>query len=89
VPAPSQHAATQPQTEPTTTQAIPRPQAPGGRSQGAAAPQRSDCAQAETHWKSAEEIRTIPVYEDHLARFGQCAFSTLAKARIEALRKSQ
>lgn len=89
VPASSQHAATPPQTAPTTTQSIPTPQTPGVRSQGAAALQSADCAQAETHWKSAEEIRTIPVYEDHLARFGQCAFATLARARIEALRKAQ
>ena len=46
----------------------------------------ADCAQAETHWKSAEEIRSIAVYEDHLARFPNCAFATLAKARIEALK---
>lgn len=84
--APAQHAAT-PETAPTTTQAIPAPRAAGSP----ASPQQrnADCTQAETHWKSAEEIRTIPVYEDHLARFGQCAFATLAKARIEALRKAQ
>jgi tetratricopeptide (TPR) repeat protein len=51
----------------------------------AAAP--ADCARAETHWKSAEEIRTIEVYQDHLARFGSCDFAILAKARIEALKK--
>lgn len=45
-----------------------------------------DCSRAETHWKSAEEIKTIAVYEDHLARFGSCEFATLAKARIEALK---
>jgi Flp pilus assembly protein TadD len=46
-----------------------------------------DCARAETHWKSAEDIHTLAVYEDHLARFGNCDFSTLAKIRIEQLKK--
>jgi tetratricopeptide (TPR) repeat protein len=45
------------------------------------------CAGAETHWKSAEEIKTLAVYEDHLARFPNCSFATLARARIEALKK--
>lgn len=47
----------------------------------------ADCARAETHWKSAEEIRTLAVYEDHLARFPNCEFAGLAKARIESLKK--
>ena len=47
----------------------------------------ADCARAETHWKSAEEIKTIAVYEDHLARYPACDFALLAKARIEALKK--
>jgi hypothetical protein len=42
---------------------------------------------AETHWKSAESIGTLAVYNDHLARFPNCVFSTLAAARIEALKK--
>jgi hypothetical protein len=46
-----------------------------------------DCASATEHWKSAREINTIAAYEDHLARFGQCDFAILAKARIEALKK--
>jgi hypothetical protein len=41
---------------------------------------------AETHWKSAEEINTLAVYQDHLARFPDCAFATLATVRIQALR---
>jgi hypothetical protein len=44
----------------------------------------ADCAQAETHWKSAEEIKTLAVYQDHLARFPNCDFATLAAARIQA-----
>jgi tetratricopeptide (TPR) repeat protein len=47
----------------------------------------ADCARAETHWKSAEEIRTLAVYRDHIARFPNCDFAALAKARIEALQK--
>jgi tetratricopeptide (TPR) repeat protein len=47
----------------------------------------TDCAQAETHWKSAEDIKTLSVYQDHLARFPTCNFSALARARIEALKK--
>src|SRR5262249_28605637 len=43
------------------------------------------CASAETHWKAADEIKTIAVYEDHLKRFPNCAFAMLARARIEAL----
>jgi hypothetical protein len=43
------------------------------------------CATAESHWKSAEAIGTVEAYRDHLARFPQCAFAELAKARIEGL----
>jgi hypothetical protein len=42
---------------------------------------------AETHWKSVESIGTLAAYNDHLARFPNCVFSTLAAARIEALKK--
>jgi hypothetical protein len=45
------------------------------------------CAQAETHWKSAEEIKTLEAYQDHLARFPNCTFAALARARIQALKK--
>jgi tetratricopeptide (TPR) repeat protein len=47
----------------------------------------TDCARAEAHWKSAEDIKTLAVYEDHLARFPNCDFAALAAARIEALKK--
>ncbi|MGP0091930.1 MAG: tetratricopeptide repeat protein [Xanthobacteraceae bacterium] len=50
-------------------------------------PPAADCSRAETHWKSAEDIKTLAVYEDHLARFPTCDFATLATARIEALKK--
>jgi len=44
------------------------------------------CVAAADHWKSAETIATIAVFEDHLARFPNCAFAGLAKARIESLK---
>ena len=52
-----------------------------------APPPAADCSLAETHWKSAESIGTLAAYSDHLARFPNCVFSTLAAARIEALKK--
>jgi hypothetical protein len=48
----------------------------------------ADCQFAETHWKTAEVIKTLAIYQDHLARFPTCAFAGLAKARIEALSKA-
>lgn len=56
-------------------------------SPSSAARAANDCTRAETHWKSAEEIRTLAAYEDHLARFLGCEFATLAAARIQALKK--
>ena len=50
-------------------------------------PSAADCQLAETHWKSVEEIKTLAVYQDHLVRFPNCAFSMLATARMETLRK--
>jgi hypothetical protein len=44
------------------------------------------CAAAGDHWKSAEAIGTIEAYQDHVARFGGCAFAGLAKVRIESLK---
>jgi len=60
--------------------------APASPAQPASA-RPNDCAGAETHWKSVEEIKTLAAYQDHLARFPNCAFATLAAARIEALKK--
>ena len=45
------------------------------------------CAAASDHWKSAEAINTRGAFEDHLARFPNCAFAGLARARIEVLSK--
>jgi hypothetical protein len=47
----------------------------------------ADCGRAATHWKSTEQIKSLAVYEDHLARFPSCEFSALAKERIDALKK--
>jgi hypothetical protein len=44
------------------------------------------CAAASEHWKSAESIGTVEVYQDHIARFPGCAFAGLAKARLESLK---
>jgi tetratricopeptide (TPR) repeat protein len=46
-----------------------------------------NCTAAETHWKSAETIGSLAVYEDHLKRFPNCSFATLAKIRVDALKK--
>ncbi|WP_072818121.1 tetratricopeptide repeat protein [Bradyrhizobium erythrophlei] len=47
-----------------------------------------DCSRAETHWKSAEDIRTLAAYQDHLKRFPNCDFAGLAAARIEQLSRN-
>ncbi len=44
------------------------------------------CAAASDHWKSAELIGSIEAYQDHVARFGGCAFAGLAKVRIDNLK---
>lgn len=46
--------------------------------------QTDDCAGAEADWKRAEEIKTLAAYQHHLVNFHQCAFGTLARARIAA-----
>lgn len=45
------------------------------------------CSGVEAHWKAADAIGTITAFEDHIARFPTCAFSNLAKARIDGLRQ--
>ena len=52
-----------------------------------AAPKSDPCAAAEAHWKAADGIGTLGAYEDHLARFPNCIFANLAKARIEGLKQ--
>ncbi len=61
-----------------------------GRLQAAVAPPAIDrCAAASEHWRSAEAIRTIAAYEDHLARFSDCTFAGLARHRLDELKKAQ
>ncbi|CUT14942.1 hypothetical protein BF49_6022 [Bradyrhizobium sp.] len=52
-----------------------------------AAPRADPCTAAEAHWKAADGIGTLGAYEDHLTRFPNCIFATLAKARIEGLKQ--
>jgi uncharacterized caspase-like protein len=52
-----------------------------------AAPRADPCAAAEAHWKAADGIGTLGAFEDHLTRFPNCIFATLAKARIEGLKQ--
>jgi uncharacterized caspase-like protein len=51
----------------------------------AATPRADPCAAADMHWRSAEAIGTASAFQDHLARFPNCAFAGLAKARIDQL----
>src|ERR1700761_2371030 len=51
-------------------------------------PAADPCASAETHWKAAVSVNTVAAYEDHAARFPGCAFSDLAKAKVEEMRKT-
>ena len=62
-----------------------------GKLQAAVAPATAPvdpCASADAHWKSTETINTRSAFEDHLARFPNCAFAGLARAKIEALSKT-
>ncbi|HEY3679378.1 MAG TPA: hypothetical protein VGL45_11740 [Bradyrhizobium sp.] len=52
---------------------------------GPSAASSESCALAATHWTSTESIGTREAYQDHLARFPNCTFATLAAARIAAL----
>jgi hypothetical protein len=47
----------------------------------------TDCSEAELHWKSVDEVKTREGYEAHLARYPDCPFATLARARLQALPK--
>jgi caspase domain-containing protein/von Hippel-Lindau disease tumor suppressor protein len=44
------------------------------------------CASASDHWKAAESIGTTAAFEDHLTRYGNCAYAGLARAKIEDLK---
>jgi Caspase domain len=56
---------------------------PAARSQPTADP----CRAAADHWRSAEAIGTIAAFEDHLARFPNCTFAGLARARLESAKQ--
>jgi uncharacterized caspase-like protein len=47
------------------------------------------CAAAADHWKSAEAIGTQAAFEDHLARYPNCAYAGLARVRIDDFRKRE
>jgi hypothetical protein len=64
-----------------------KPPAISAPKSSAASASAADCARAETHWKSVENIKTLAAYEDHLARFPNCEFAGLAAAHIQALKK--
>ncbi|TGN85239.1 caspase family protein [Bradyrhizobium yuanmingense] len=53
--------------------------------QGASRP--DPCASVEVHWRAADGIGTVGAYEDHLARFPNCTFANLARARIDSLKQ--
>ncbi len=44
------------------------------------------CADAAEHWKSTEAVGSAAAFEDHLARFPNCAYAGLARARIDDLK---
>ena len=44
------------------------------------------CADAAEHWKSTEGVGSAAAFEDHLARFPNCAYAGLARARIDDLK---
>ena len=49
-------------------------------SAGAGEETNTDCSRAETHWKVADDIKSVKAYEDHIARFPSCEFADLANA---------
>jgi len=48
-------------------------------------PSREGCTFAGADWSTAVKTATVSAYQDHLARFPNCTFATLARARIAAL----
>jgi formylglycine-generating enzyme required for sulfatase activity len=45
------------------------------------------CAPAADHWRRAEVTGSLAAFEDHLARFPNCAFAGRARTRIEERKK--
>jgi len=58
---------------------------PGNAAPNVVTPPPDPCLGAEAHWKSAEAIATLQAFEDHVTRFPNCAFATLAQTRIAAI----
>lgn len=63
-------------------------QGKGDNASTAVPPTTDPCAEAADHWKSTEAIGNKAAYEDHLAKFGNCAFAALAKARLARLQEA-
>jgi formylglycine-generating enzyme required for sulfatase activity len=74
----------EPTTAPTAQRFLNDNRNPPG--QAVAATRSDPCATAETHWKTVEKFDELAGYEDHLARFPNCDFATLAEVRIKALK---
>jgi hypothetical protein len=47
---------------------------------------KDTCREAETHWKGAKEIGTVAAFEDHISKFPNCNYATLAKQNIDILK---
>lgn len=47
------------------------------------------CSGAETHWTSAEKLRTISAYREHLREFGSCKFAGIARQAIAELERAK
>jgi hypothetical protein len=45
------------------------------------------CTAAESHWNAANSLGTVAAYEDHLSRFPNCTFASLAKTKIDELKQ--
>jgi hypothetical protein len=50
---------------------------------------RTESTEAAQAWTGAQNTNSIPVLEDFITRFGDTFYATLARARIEELRKKQ
>ncbi len=48
-------------------------------------PQPDPCRDAGLHWAAIEDKAERALFEDHLKRFGDCAFATLAKAALDRM----
>lgn len=66
---------------PVTINVAPSSQGPA---QGAPA---DPCASADAHWRASDSIGVISAYEDHIAKFPNCTFSNLARAKVEQLKQ--